>query len=421
MLQPVSSTLRRAVQNARFSAASTPTRALGLLLTYAVPHGCFLSTASTPRKMYGSTRLLRPMSSAGVQHGVRGRRAKRTVKNLDPNYLDFSDFIDLHGPNEVSVKFGTFSGRLFYHLPFIPFPEGSKGFLYLHKRLGLPAGAGEIRFRVVDTGSAFHSAADLFASGKDLLDHAGHRPWRIHMLQLYTTRTYDPIRRLLRSQGLIGESQDRDAEQRVSAVTLENIGRSDILDTISDTFVVQLPISTLRLAFIHDEYIVPPFIVSQQIHWRDKHQPGTIEGSKALWRLYKGEVYDASPSHQELTSLQYAHPDNSFSFFSGFAVVRFELKKVMRTKEFHNVKDDDVVLVLRILELLDPLGPDGVPFNLSHGGELAQREALGRCWSMSLDRARDSGIITPSSLKILEDLYLGDSASPDTADKMSPS
>ncbi|KAF5341887.1 hypothetical protein D9611_001943 [Ephemerocybe angulata] len=133
-------------------------------------------------------------------------------------------------------------------------------------------------------------------------------------------------------------------------------------------------------------------MVSQDIYWRDKHQPGAIEGSKALWRLYKG-----------------------------FAVVRFELKKVLRTQEFHKVNEGDVVLVLRILELLDPLGPDGVPFNLSHGGELAQRAGLGRYWSMSLDRARKKGIITPSSLKILEDLYLGDSASPDTADKMFPS
>ncbi|KAF6754574.1 hypothetical protein DFP72DRAFT_1125287 [Ephemerocybe angulata] len=341
------------------------------------------------------------MSGSAVQQKNRRRRPKshRTVNNLDPKSLSISDIVDLHGIKNPDVIFGTTALQISYY-PEAPFPPHSRGFLYLHKRPGLPAGAGEIRFRVVDFGSTSQSAADLFASGMDLLEHAGRRPWQIHMLQLYTTRQYDPIRRLLLSSGLIGEARYREAEQRVSAVDLKKIGISTILDTISDTFVIQLPIMTLKLAFIHDECIVPADAMAYRLHWRDR--PENVEGP---WRLYRGGrsimILLLVLKMSELTQV----------CVLGSAVVRYELKKAETNKMFHGAKQGEVVLVLRILELLDPVGPDGVPYRLSEGGELVQGTSPGRYWSMRLDRARKRGIITPSSLKILEELYLRGSAS----------
>ncbi|KAF5342200.1 hypothetical protein D9611_001986 [Ephemerocybe angulata] len=382
MLQRPHSVLRRAVQNARFSGPSISTKGLGLLVEHGVHCGYSLATLSTPRKTHGSIKLLRPMSSSAVQHGVRCPPTKRTVKNLDPKRLHISDIIDLNGPVLPTVKFGA-TLRASQQLDYLwktPFPPNSRGFLYYHSRPDLPPAAGEIRFRVVDSRSASHSAADLFANGRDLLDHTGGKPWRIHMLQLYATQKYAPFRQLLRTQGLLDAAWDRKAEEQVSAVNLNNLGRSTILDTISDTFVIQLPILTLRLIFIHDECIVPASQVAWNLHWRDR--PETVKGSDAHWRVYQGA-----------------------------AVVRFELKKAETDKMFYSVKKGEVVLVLRILELLDQASPDGVPFRLPEGGDLIQGISPSFYWFMRLDKARKDRVITPSSLKILEELYLGGNTS----------
>ncbi|KAF6755495.1 hypothetical protein DFP72DRAFT_1169724 [Ephemerocybe angulata] len=385
MLQGVPSALQRAL-NARFSGPSTSTRALGLLVTRGVPHGCSVNTTSTPRKTYGSIQLLRPRSSSAVEHDVVRRRQKRTVNNLDPTRLNMSDIIDLNGSTQLYPFFGASRSRIVYSnaaRSTTPFPPHARGFFYYHSRPGLPTGTGEIRFRVVDSRSASHSAAYLFANGRDLLDRTGHKPWRIHMLQIYSTRNYDPIRRILLSQGLIDLARDREAEQKFSVAGFERVGKSIILDTISDAFVIQLPIMTLCLAFIHDECIVPASQVAYKLHWRDRHE--NVEGSDARWREYQGA-----------------------------AVVRYELKKAEMNKMFHGAKQGEVVLVLRILELLDPAGPDEVPFRLPEGGDLAQGGSPSFYWFMPLDTARKQGIITPSSLKILEELYLNDKASTET-------
>ncbi|KAF5342649.1 hypothetical protein D9611_002025 [Ephemerocybe angulata] len=394
MLQRIPSALRRAAllfthgrwcmqQHIRFSGSSNPTGALKFYVTHDRYHQYALKTTPTSQKTRGSISPFGPMSSSAHQHDVLPtHRQKRIVHNLDPNHLRMSDIVDLNGPLLPTVKFGATlraSQQLDYFCTKTPFPPNSRGFLYYHSRPGLPPGAGEIRFRVVDSRSASHSAADLFANGRDLLDHTGHRPWRIHMLQLYAARDYDPVRRLLLSNGLIGAAQDHETEQRVSVNGMTTFGGSTILDTISDAFVIrQLPIATLRLTLIHDECIVPTRIA--QLSWRDR--PETAEGSNARWREYQGA-----------------------------AVVRFELKKAEADKTFYGVKEGEVVLVLRILELLDPVGADGVPFRLPEEGDLIQARSPHWSWCASLDRAQRLGIITPSSLKILEELYLGDNAS----------
>ncbi|KAF5341637.1 hypothetical protein D9611_001951 [Ephemerocybe angulata] len=393
MLQRVATPLRRAVQNASFAGSSIPTRVLGLLVTHRTPGKLGWNTASTPRNMHGSIQLLRPMSSSAVQHDVvRRRRRKRTVNNLDPKRLNIRDIVDLNGPRQPGVSFGAAGIMLDYFCTKTPFPPNSRGFFYYHSRPGLPAGAGEIRFRGVDSLSAYcqSSADELFANGRDILDNTGHKPWRMHMLQLYSAGRYDPIRRLLLSQGLVDATRDLATAQRLSVVDLKNIGISTILDTTSDAFVMQLPIKRLSLAFIHDECITPASDVAYNLHWKDRHE--TIRGSDARWREYYGS-----------------------------AVVRFELKKAETNDMFYRVKEGEVVLVLRILELLDPAGPDEVPFRLPEGGDLAQGTSPSFYWFMPLDRARNQGIITPSSLKVLEDLYLGDSASTETTATKTPS
>ncbi|KAF5332165.1 hypothetical protein D9611_008110 [Ephemerocybe angulata] len=379
------SALRRAVQHVRFSGSSTPKRTPGFLVNQGTFHSCSLNTISTPRKTRGTIQPFRPMSSSALQHDVTVPRrwrapVTRVLNNLDPRCLKISDIVDLSGLNEPRVTFGVATGRLTYFSK-NPFPPGSRGFFYYHSRPGQAACAGEIRFRVVDVGSPSPSAADLFASGRDLLDYTGYRPWRIHLTQLYTAQRYDPIRRLLLSQGLISAAQDREAENQLSGVSLaQRPGRSTIIDRISDTFVIQLPAVTLNLAFIHNEGFIPSTPTMFKVFWRGRHEPDTVDPSDASWRVYEGH-----------------------------AVVRFELQRVLRTENYFKVKMGEVVLVLRILELLDPLDPDGAPFCLPEGGDFVQAQVPGQYWRMPLDRARKLGIITPSSFKTLEDLYLRES------------
>ncbi|KAF6759433.1 hypothetical protein DFP72DRAFT_1166878 [Ephemerocybe angulata] len=386
MLQRVHNALGpRVAQRVCFSGSSISKRTSGFLVNQGIFHDFSLYTLeSTPRKTHGRIQPFRPMSSsAKIQHEVPHRRRSpvtRVVTNLDPGCLKTSDIVDLHGPLQPRVTVGAATSTFEYFCD-TPFPPGSRGFLYYHSRQGQAACAGDIRFRViVDVGSPSALPADLFSSGRDLLNHTGYRPWRIHMTQLYTVQRYDAIRRLLQSQGLISAAQDREAEKQLSGLNCRATGQSTIIDTISDTFVIQLPTSTIRLAFTHAEGFFPSVTpVLQHVVWRGSHE--TVDASDAPWRVY-----------------------------TGYAVVRFELQRAQRTENYFKVKEGEVVLVLRILELLDPVGPDGVPFRLPEGGDFVQTQVPGRYWRMPLDKARKLGIITPSSFKILEDLYLRESA-----------
>ncbi|KAF6748479.1 hypothetical protein DFP72DRAFT_916058 [Ephemerocybe angulata] len=242
MLQRLPSAFRRAVQHVGFSSSFIPKKSLRLWVTYGVLHDCSLNTTSKLLKTRGSIQPFRPVSSSAFQHDPRvvvgGARTRLTY--------------DCHC-----------SERL-------PFPPGSRGFLYYHSRPGQHACAGEIRFRVLDPGPVCESAADLFASGKDLLDHNGWTPWRVHLLQVYSARRYGPIRQLLQSQGLIDEAQQREVMKQLSMVSL---GR--------------LPIQTLRLAFIHGECITPSTPVTNEAYWRQRYETDDAESSDGRWRMYK--------------------------------------------------------------------------------------------------------------------------------------
>ncbi|KAF6750418.1 hypothetical protein DFP72DRAFT_1139688 [Ephemerocybe angulata] len=372
--------------------SSVPTRALGLLVSHRIPRGLALGAISAARKTLGSIEGFRlNSSSAGQDDNIKRLRklVKRNISNLDPGRLVKADIIDLSGPRQPRIKLGDTIGQgcsLLYYTtkasasPLLgyagahktthhPFPPG-RGFLYLHRRPGLPAVTGEIRFRVVDADSPSDSAAELFAKGRDLLDHTGHKPWA------YICYKFIPP----------NPAQDRDADKQVSVTTLKALQfrkASTILNTISDSFVLRLPIHTNRVTFIHDECVVPSLDAGTDLFWRDTNGPGPVEGSNMPWRVYEGP-----------------------------AVLRYELKKVdsETIKDFYKVEEGQVVLVLRVVQLLDPLGPDGVPFSLPEGGALAQSKAVGRYWRMHLDRALKIGLLTPSSLKILEELYLSNCA-----------
>ncbi|KAF6750366.1 hypothetical protein DFP72DRAFT_513572 [Ephemerocybe angulata] len=402
MVQRFSGALWRAVHHVRSSGSSSiPTRTLGLLASHGIPRGLAVNAISTSRKTHGSIQQFRLNSSSASQSDIPKRRSTpvlRIVNNLDPRRLLKSDIIDLSGPGRPRVKFGTATdtgSQLTYYWGstatphkqvYNPFPPG-RGFFYFRSRPGLPVGTGEIRFRLVEADSPSDSATDLFARGRDLLEHRGHMPWRLHMLQIYTFKIYRPLRSLLLQQGLISQAQIRDAGQRAIAQGRMVLRHdSTILDTISDTFVIRLPMPTNRMTFIHEECIAPSVQAGSKLFWRDAQGPGPVKGSDAPSRVYEG-----------------------------YAALRFELKKVERIKDFYNVKEGQVVLVLRVVQLFDPVGPDRVPFSLPEGGDFVQGEVAGRYWCMPLDRALKYGILTPSSLKILEELYLGDSASTKSA------
>ncbi|KAF5326250.1 hypothetical protein D9611_000650 [Ephemerocybe angulata] len=96
--------------------------------------------------------------------------------------------------------------------------------------------------------------------------------------------------------------------------------------------------------------------------------------------------------------------------YDGYVVARFELRKGSTSDADRPSQEEEVKLVLRILKLLDPVAPDGSTYELPEGGDLAQSLARDgrRYWSSPMDTARR--FINPSSMKILEDLYLGEGA-----------
>ncbi|KAF6750390.1 hypothetical protein DFP72DRAFT_513978 [Ephemerocybe angulata] len=220
MVQRFSSALRRAVHHVRSSGSSPLTKALGYLTAHGIPRGLILDDLSAAWK----THVIQPfrLNSSSASQGNIPKRChptpvSRIVSNLDPGRLVKSDIIDLSGRGEAWITFGdstsSGSGLTYYwgttpqkRVCSYPFPPG-RGFLYFRSRPGLPAGTGEIRFRLVDAGSPSDSAAELFAGGRDVLEHRGHMPWRLHMLRIYTSTKYRPLRSLLLQQGLISQAR----------------------------------------------------------------------------------------------------------------------------------------------------------------------------------------------------------------------
>ncbi|KAF5332848.1 hypothetical protein D9611_005379 [Ephemerocybe angulata] len=302
----------------------------------------------------------------------RFRSQRAPICSLNPEQLTLSDLLDISGlvqpapclaeVGKATISYKECGSNSKGDRRHIPFPPGSVGFLYLHRRPNSHPAAGEIRFRVVDASKVDSSTptVELFRGGSDLLAHKGYgQPWRIHMLQTYLSRMYEPFRKATVRQGLLTEDEEREASLLLS----------------------KLPVKTLKAPTIILERITDPFILSLSVTRKDSnrhsiiglHQEAIVKHRLAKRQLRREPQHLVPPTYH------------------GNALVRFELS------------GPDRELVLRVLKLLDQPGPDDVFFQLpEEGAKVVIRYQRSKARDNLLN---DQNLIPPSSMKILEDAY----------------
>ncbi|KZT24654.1 hypothetical protein NEOLEDRAFT_1066643 [Neolentinus lepideus HHB14362 ss-1] len=156
-------------------------------------------------------------ASAATSKSRGGRKPAPIISTLIPECLSPSDFIPLDGRTAVflrasTLRSPTISKKDPTSLSYtnssrrrVPFPAGTKGFLYWHYTPGNPALTGHIRFRI--TGSPNPAQ---FAQGEDLRLPDGHL-WHIPLLRIASTQ-YKSLQTLLLADNIVTEYMLREAE-----------------------------------------------------------------------------------------------------------------------------------------------------------------------------------------------------------------
>lgn len=103
--------------------------------------------------------------------------AWRALSTLDPQHLTMGDFIDVSHYTHPAISFlpKTHNTLLYYFKSkaLLPFPPGSRGFLYYRSFPDLPVECSGVRFRITSRGTP-----SSFEEGSDLLRPDG-LPWQV--------------------------------------------------------------------------------------------------------------------------------------------------------------------------------------------------------------------------------------------------
>ncbi|KAJ6617280.1 hypothetical protein B0H10DRAFT_2218766 [Mycena sp. CBHHK59/15] len=153
-----------------------------------------------------------------AQKGASGRRLYATnptprfrgpprniISTLDPLRLRPDDFLDMSGRTRCAVTFvhspGGIGASLWYQSPHLPFPNGTRGFLYYHADRESPL-AGTIRFRVTPD-----PTPASFPHGSDLRVPSGC-PWQVMLAQIASPNAaYSKLRAQLLHERLATPAQ----------------------------------------------------------------------------------------------------------------------------------------------------------------------------------------------------------------------
>jgi hypothetical protein len=160
-----------------------------------VKPGYFKISSSTP-SIFG-TILARSIASTPARLGP----WLLPLTTLLPQHLQPSDFRSLSGKGIVyantlaclsrsQLRFSQQNNKA------TPFPEDAKGFWYLHPGPSHAPIAGELRFRIVESGNP-----EDFISGHDLVDVYGSLPWSIPLPSLLRHKVYAALASLLLLSG----------------------------------------------------------------------------------------------------------------------------------------------------------------------------------------------------------------------------
>ena len=229
--------------------------------------------ALVPTKVLFSTRATALVSQHPRQ---KAGPIPSTISTLDPSKYSVKDIVDISGLTRKYATFTVFGkpGCRFCYKSYgsarsggqqyIPFPPNSKGIFYFHDQSSVHPAAGEIRFRLLPMDRVKDRTsidlAGLFARGHDLLDHAGLRPWRVSLLSIISLRRkqlYD----FMKANGHITETAEAQV-QRLKTVlasrpTSELGITENIVERITNPFVLDLSKSAESLVFLHEECIIP--------------------------------------------------------------------------------------------------------------------------------------------------------------------
>jgi hypothetical protein len=130
----------------------------------------------------------------------------------------------------------------------IPYPPGTKGFLYYSTSPEKPRIAGELRLRVTSSDDPAS-----FESGSDLLQNDG-RPWSRPLYIL--SKQFSPLYAKLKEDQLV----PNDLDAVLSTLPSKDIShrRSPILYTLNDTFIVKFDVRSSTLYVITEQGVESP-------------------------------------------------------------------------------------------------------------------------------------------------------------------
>ncbi|PPR01580.1 hypothetical protein CVT24_005871 [Panaeolus cyanescens] len=271
----------------------------------------------------------------------------RTIRTLNP-----SRFVELNQP-AITLSHGLApflslpTGRMTFGYMYtseakdIPFPPGTRGFLYYHLPPGRPPFSATVRFRVTPSPDPAS-----FADGYDLPIPLSHQhvpgPWQLRIPKLVVRRGASPLVDLLQSEGLLHPTTIECVKRNYD---MAKFGRnSHFLYTLEDPFIIQ-----------HRSKVVV-------------RQPTSLR-LKAFTELGAGEIIVANYHH--------------LYFDSGAALVRFEKSTLPQHK-------GKKVVVRRCLGILEPFVPSAkakpkkIALHTPIPGELMMSRHQEGPWSVDL-------------------------------------
>jgi hypothetical protein len=149
---------------------------------------------------------------------------RASISTLVPERLRLMDLMDLSGTGQAACRVDGSAepaATITYMTDYdkhkrkarIPFPSGTRGFLYCHVTDSAHPVANEIRFRVVPENSKAADTQALFARGGDLLVSPGV-PWSIRAIKIARSRTlYASLATLLLRDNLVSREAMNHWEQ----------------------------------------------------------------------------------------------------------------------------------------------------------------------------------------------------------------
>ncbi|KAJ7839825.1 hypothetical protein B0H14DRAFT_1064968 [Mycena olivaceomarginata] len=278
-------------------------------------------------------------------------RRHQKLSTLNSNLIQDTDFVDFSHKTRTNIRFFA-SGKgvgdvIQYHYRngYMPFPSGTRGFLYWKSEEEISSLAGALRFRI--TGSADPKS---FEDGCDLMWPSGI-PWQIMQAQVATRARYKHILTQLLAEDLTTESN----------------------------------IHQCRKTF-RQEHLFP------EITLFDINQPFPVNWEATVALIIVGRGGEMRTAYLR-SGFSNAGPAGKRAFpFKGRAILRFEPSSL-------DVQLGQRVLLLRVLRLLDPIadrrseGRTVMPVegNLVKIKDMRKDPAIETPWAFDIDRS-NSGL-----------------------------